>query len=315
MGLCSHELRVEVRKAVAADVIRLVLVDPSGADLPRWTPGAHIDLAHDGVVRQYSLCGDPASLASYEVAVLKSATSRGGSVALHRTIRVGSLVAVSGPRNNFTLEDADSYLFLAGGIGITPLLPMLRRVEARPASWRLVYGGRTREHMAFVDDLVEAYGPKVDVVAQDERGLPDLAAEIASVPDGALVYACGPEGMLRACEGAASDAGRRRQLRLERFGRREDVEDEATPFEVELASSGTVLDVPLDRCLLDVLLEAGVDLDYSCREGTCGTCETSVLAGEVDHRDAVLTDDEREAGDVMFVCVSRARTPRLVLDL
>ena len=299
-------LSVAARHHVAEGVVALELRDPAGGELPPWEPGAHIDLLlRPDLVRQYSLCGDPADRTTWRVAVLREPDGRGGSAFVHDEL--GASVQVRGPRNHFALEPAARYVFVAGGIGITPILPMVRAADAAGAEWRLVYGGRTAASMAFTGELPDG---AVELRPQDEHGLLDLDAILSDVDGTTLVYCCGPGPLLDAAL-ARCPADR---LRVERFTAVEQTGPTAS-FEVELAQSGRTLTVPEDRSVLDVLEEAGVDILSSCREGTCGTCETGVLAGEVDHRDALLTDAERAAHDTMFVCVSRAACPRLVLEL
>jgi ferredoxin-NADP reductase len=216
---------------------------------------------------------------------------------------------VAGPRNNFPLAAADGYLFIAGGIGITPILPML---AAARAPWRLVYGGRTRDSMTFLDELAR-YGDRVTVWPQDQHGLLDLDTLLGAARPGTAVYCCGPEPLLRAVEERCPPE----TLHVERFC----PSTPATPpgdaaFQVELTSSGEVIDVPAGVSVLAAVRAAGIDVLSSCAEGTCGTCETGVLDGVPDHRDSILTPAERESTtDFMMICVSRARTPRLVLDL
>jgi ferredoxin-NADP reductase len=297
------------RRPVADGVVLLSLRRPDGGQLPPWEPGAHIDVVLDDLVRQYSLCSDPADRTTWQIAVQREEDGRGGSRRVH-ALATGAAVRVGGPRNHFPLVLAPRYLFVAGGIGITPILPMVRVVAAQGTSWRLVYGGRARRTMAFHDELA-GHGEHVDLCPQDERGLPDLAALFADpeiADEGTAVYCCGPEPLLAAVESYRSGPS----LHVERFAPLQ-VEG-AGAFEVELANSGRTLPVPADRSVLDVLEEAGVPVLWSCREGTCGTCETGVLEGVPEHHDTVLTDDERRVGDVMMVCVSRG-TGRLVLDL
>jgi ferredoxin-NADP reductase len=298
------ELVVAGKEKVADDVVRLTLRSPDGGSLPPWEPGAHLDLVLPGFVRQYSLCGDPSDASAYQVAVLREPDGRGGSAYLH-SLHVGDRVEVAGPRNHFPLVAAERYLFIAGGIGITPILPMLDR--AGP-DWQLVYGGRTRSSMAFTAEL-SVHGDRVSFRPQDEHGLLDLPALLAAAKPGTAVYCCGPEPLLAAVE-ALGPA----DLHVERFTALPD-DGPRTAFEVELAGSGRVLPVPADRSILEVVEEAGVQVLSSCREGTCGTCETGVLGGEPDHRDSVLTAEERAENEVMMLCVSRACSPRLVLDL
>ena len=310
----SPDLELDVvlaaKERVADDVVRLTLRAPDGGALPAWEPGAHLDLVlGPDLVRQYSLCGDPADRSVLQVAVLREPDGRGGSAHVHERLTDGETLRVRGPRNHFALEPAPRYLFVAGGIGITPLVPMIAAAEAAGARWRLLYGGRTRASMAFAAELEDRYGDRVELVPQDERGLLDLDAALAAEP-GAAVYCCGPEPLLAAMEERCAPG----TLHVERFTAKPD-SGAKTAFEVELAQSGRTLAVPPDRSVLEVVEESGVPVLSSCREGTCGTCETGVLAGVPDHRDAVLTPAEQEAGDVMMICVSRCAGPRLVLDL
>jgi ferredoxin-NADP reductase len=309
-------LEVACRDTAAGGVIVLGLRHPAGAELPAWQPGAHIDLLlRPGLARQYSLCGDPADRRTWRIGVLRETAGRGGSQYVHDKLGLGSVVRVRGPRNHFRFLPAARYLFIAGGIGITPLLPMLADADAAGASWTLVYGGRTRSSMAFAGDLLARYGNRVLLRPQDETGLLDLDGLLGQPRPDTLVYCCGPEPLLAAAE-ARCRGWPEGVLHVERFApRAEDPGLERTAFEVELARSGLTLGVPADASILKVLEAAGVPVLSSCTEGTCGTCETGVLAGTPDHRDSVLTTAERETAGVMMVCVSRSLTPRLVLDL
>ncbi|MEU6919239.1 PDR/VanB family oxidoreductase [Streptomyces olindensis] len=300
------------RLLTAADgVLALTLRHPLGEPLPAWEPGAHVDvLLGPGLERQYSLCGDPADRTAWRIAVLREPDGRGGSAHVHEQVREGDKIRVRGPRNNFRLEPARRYRFVAGGIGITPILPMLAAAEAAGAEWTLLYGGRTRRSMAFGEELLR-YGDRVRVAPEDETGLLDLPSVLDDVPEDTLVYCCGPGPLLDAVE-ARCPSG---VLRVERFRPKEQETGGDTEFEVELARSGRTLTVAPDVSVLDAVRAAGVEVLYSCTEGTCGTCETDVLDGEPDHRDSVLTDDERAAGETMLICVSRCRGKRLVLDL
>ncbi|MFI6935321.1 PDR/VanB family oxidoreductase [Streptomyces sp. NPDC050287] len=310
-------LHVDARIHAADSVVSLVLRRPDGGPLPGWAPGAHIDVLLDnGLIRQYSLCGNPADRAAWQIGVLREPESRGGSAYVHDEVREGSAVRVRGPRNNFPLRPAEHHLFIAGGVGITPILAMVEAAEASGADWRLLYGGRTRASMAFLDRLAP-YGDRVLIRPQDEYGLLDLAAFLGTPRADTLVHACGPEPLLRAAQErcAGWPAG---TLGIERFAPVRPAVAEQAPaasFEVVLARSGRTLTVPPDRSVLEVAEEAGVPVLFSCREGTCGTCETDVLEGTPDHRDSLLDEDERAAGETMLICVSRSCGPRLVLDL
>jgi len=309
-------LQVHRRRTGAEGIVVLDLRDPSGADLPAWSPGAHVDLKlPGGLTRQYSLCGDPADRTSWRIGVLREAEGRGGSAHVHEALHEGEEVAVRGPRNHFELVPAPRYRFIAGGIGITPILAMITAAEQTGADWELHYGGRSRRSMAFLESLEEIPGNRVTLHPQDEVGLIDLQRILGTAPADTLVYCCGPEPLLNAVEQrcAAWPTG---TLHMERFAPK----DVGAPvltgaFEVELAQSGMMLTVPPENSILEVVEEAGVVVLSSCREGTCGTCETPVLEGQVDHRDSLLTPAEQAANNTMFICVSRAACPRLVLDL
>ncbi|WP_406065317.1 PDR/VanB family oxidoreductase [Streptomyces sp. NBC_01077] len=295
----------------AEGVLSVELTHPDGKPLPAWTPGAHIDVHVGGRIRQYSLCGDPHDQGAYRIGVLDEPSSRGGSRFVHTALRPGQSVTVSAPRNHFALEDAPSYVLVAGGIGITPLLAMAREAARRGAEWRMVYGGRSRASMAFTTELALLDGD-VTLVPQDELGHIDLDTELTRLPDGALVYVCGPEPLLAAVEARCPEG----RLRLERFTaptveRAGDDEE----FEVECRTSGLTLRVDANTSILDAAENAGIGVDSSCREGICGSCETGVLDGTPDHRDFLLSEAEQTAGATMMICVSRCASGRLVLDL
>lgn len=315
----AHELETRVRlidKTAEADgIVSLRFEDVTGVDLPQWRPGAHVDVVVSDVAeRQYSLCGDPADRSGYRIGVLRDEGGRGSSLYLHDRLRVGDELVLRGPRNNFQFAAASRYRFVAGGIGITPILVMVRAAEAAGAEWSLLYGGRRRSSMAFLDEL-EPFAGRVEVRPEDEYGLLDLAGFLGQPAAGTLVYCCGPEPLLQAVESLAAKWPPK-TLRLERFSPKALTGPQrAETFEVELAKSGIILTIPPDQSILEVVREARVPVLSSCTEGTCGTCEQSVLDGTPDHRDSVLDDDEREEGDCMMICVSRSLTPRLVLDL
>ncbi|MFE6359312.1 PDR/VanB family oxidoreductase [Streptomyces sp. NPDC057806] len=305
------ELVVVRRELLAEGVLRLTFAHPLGRPLPAWEPGAHVDLLlGPGMERQYSLCGDPADRAAWRIAVLREPDGRGGSAFVHGRLRPGDTVRVRGPRQNFALRPAARYRFVAGGIGITPILPMLAAADAAGAEWTLLYGGRTRASMAFTEEL-RRYGDRVTLAPQDETGLLDLGGALDDLPDGTLVYCCGPGPLLDAAQ-ERCPAG---VLHVERFRPQEQRAAEDAGFDVVLARSGRTVTVPPGVSVLDSVRAAGVEVLYSCAEGTCGTCETDVVEGTPDHRDSVLSDAERAAGETMLICVSRCRGKRLVLDL
>jgi ferredoxin-NADP reductase len=318
-GVVPHELETRVRVVAkttrAQGVVSLELAALDGADLPSWEPGAHVDLVIDGVAtRQYSLCGDPSRLGSYRLGVLLDADGKGSSRYIHEALRPGDEVTVRGPRNNFPLVPSEHYIFIAGGIGITPILPMVFAAQELGADWRLVYGGRGRISMAFVEDLLKL-GNRVQVKPQDEVGLLDLAGLLSVAADNTLVYCCGPEPLLAAVEQMCA-AWPAHSLHVERFNVRPLPEPTRNDsFEVVLERSGKTVTVPPDKSILEVVRAAGVAVLSSCEEGTCGTCETVLLEGEADHRDSLLDVDERAENSCMFICVSRSLSDRLVLDL
>ncbi|PWJ53994.1 Ferredoxin-NADP reductase [Quadrisphaera granulorum] len=327
----ERDLVVAARTVVADGVVALDLVAHNGRDLPAWAPGAHVDLVlADGrapgterVERQYSLCGDLADRSTWRVAVLREDGGRGGSVRVHHEVREGQRLRVRGPRNHFTCQllPGAAYRFLAGGIGITAVLPMARAATAAGVDWTLDYAGRSISTMAFADDalaLDDGTG-RVRLHPADQGARLDVAALVKGAVDhGAGVYACGPARLLTALEEAFTAEGRPESLHVERFEAVEYGEPVwAEPFEVELATTGDVVVVSPGQSVLEAIEEqspAAVVLS-SCRRGTCGMCEVPVLEGEIEHRDSVLTPVEREESAVMMACVSRAAGPRIVLDV
>jgi tetrachlorobenzoquinone reductase len=314
----TMRLRVERIERAADKVLFLTLVDPDGATLPRWDAGAHLELHLPSTLRrQYSLCGDPADRHSYTVAVLRVDDGRGGSIEIHDTGLVGRTLEVRGPINNFRLVDANSYLLLAGGIGITPIMAMARELHRRGAAWRMMYGARSAAAMVFTAELSDL-PENASLMTDDVEGIPDFASLIATQPAGTAVYCCGPEPMLRAVEQICA-ATSSVTLHIERFS----PSGKFSPppaggeaaFEIELRRRGIILHVGPDDNALDVVREVVRNHPYSCHEGMCGSCEVSVLSGKIDHRDDVLSDEERAANDVMMLCVSRALSDRLVIDL
>lgn len=316
-----RELVVAAKHQEAEDVVSLRLAAPEGASdggiLPPWQPGAHIELRlPSGRKRQYSLCGDPADRYRYRIAVRRIADGGGGSAEVHDTLGEGMRVAITGrPRNAFPFAAEASILLIAGGIGITPILPMAREAARRGLDWRLVHTGRSRGSMPFAAELAElaaAAPDRVSIRPDDESGVPEAADLLSSIPAAGAVYCCGPapmiDGVRRAFGGSRASA-----LHFERFAPAPITD--GRPFELQLGDTGRVLPVPYDRSALDVLHEALPDLPFSCRQGFCGTCRVRVAQGQVDHRDRRLTATER-AVSAMLPCVSRApEGERLVLDV
>jgi ferredoxin-NADP reductase len=311
------DLQVLRREDVGEGVVAVTLADPDGADLPEWSPGAHIDLMMTAsLVRQYSLCGSTANRAEWRVGVLLDPNSRGGSQFVHDKLHEGETVRVRGPRNHFPLVSSPRYQFIAGGIGITPLLPMIEAAQARGSDWQLLYGGRQRASMAFVDE-VKSHGDRVTVWPRDAKGKRmDLDSMLSTPQEDTLVYCCGPEGLLDAAEEQCR-SWPEGSLHIERFAAKavEPADDALDSFDVECQRSGVTLTVSKGRSIYEVVEEAGLDVLGSCMEGVCGTCECEVIEGEPDHRDSVLSAAERKRGDVLMICVSRSRSARLVLDI
>jgi len=301
----------------AQGVISLELRALDGAVLPAWAPGAHIDLLlPSGLVRQYSLCGDPQQRRSLRIAVLLEANGRGGSREVHGALRLGQQLAIRGPRNAFPMQAGEAYLFVAGGIGVTPIMAMAQAAQRVGADWQMLYGGRSRHSMAFIDELQAMGAGRVEVVPMDEVGLLDLDAVVAAARAGRQVYSCGPAALLDALTARFAEAGLLERLHLERFTPVQvPVEQGGEALTVILARSGTQLQVPPGCTIMAALRAAGHEVASSCEQGVCGMCETRVLDGVPDHRDMLLSESERARGNVMMLCVSRALTPTLTLDL
>jgi ferredoxin-NADP reductase len=308
-------MRITGRQPVAEDVVTLDLAPVDGAALPAWEAGAHIDLeVADGTERQYSLV-TTTDAGHWRVAVLREPSGRGGSLAVHEVLRVGDEVMVGGPRNHFGFDPGRPAVFVAGGIGITPIRAMIATAEAAGTPWELHYAGRSRTRMPFAEELSAAHPDRVALAVADEGRRLDVDALLAE-PRDAVVYCCGPRRLMDAVESAAAHwpTG---SVRVERFEPAADADAPGEAFEVELTVTGVTVTVPADRTVLEVAEEAGAFVLSSCREGTCGTCETPVLEGAVEHRDTVLSPAEQADDRTMMVCVSRARRgcPRLVLEL
>jgi ferredoxin-NADP reductase len=316
----EHEvlLRVASRREVAERVIELTLQPlDNQTPLPAWQPGAHIDLMlAGGLVRQYSLCGDPSDTTSWRIAVLHEPDGRGGSAFVHQRLRCDETVRARGPRNHFPLRGGSRLLFIAGGIGITPILPMVRAADAAGWDWTLHYGGRSRNSMAYLNETEARHPERVCTYSEADDGMIDIATLLGPARTDTLVYCCGPEGLLAAVESRCSSwpTG---SLHVERFAAAVPsiTAENDTAFEVEFAESGVTAVVDPGRSIVEVAEDHGIAVISSCEEGICGTCETKVLGGQPDHRDSVLTDHEKAAGDTMMICVSRCHSARLRLNL
>jgi ferredoxin-NADP reductase len=287
-----------------------------GCALPPWAPGAHLDLRlPSGLARQYSLCGDPNDRHHYDIAVRLEVAGRGGSAEIHNTPLIGRELMVSEVRNHFSLDVADEYLLVAGGIGVTPLVPMARVLAARGAAWSAVYCGRGVTTMPFRRELAAIGGERVRFVDTAREPRPDLKELVGRLGPGAVVYCCGPNSLLDSVTEVCDAAGIR--CETEHFGAATAQPHAAASDEVELElrRSGLSMMVLPDTSLLRAIREAGVEIESDCEEGYCGTCETAVLDGVPDHRDVVLSKAERAAGRTLMPCVSRACGRKLVLDL
>lgn len=308
----AFEVRVRAVRLEADLVVSLELDSAAGEPLPAWTSGAHVDVVlPSGQIRQYSLCGNTVDPRSYRIAVLRQEAGRGGSAEVHDDLRVGQILELRGPRNNFPLGSGNRHLFIAGGIGITPLLAHARAAHARGDTWSLIYGARSKSSMAFVEELTGLGSGTVELVPQDTHGFIDLDRIMRNLEADCEVYCCGPAGLLDAITQKVPSP----RLHIERFTASQQRPTTDDDFEVEFARSGVTVKVGPDQSVLDAAIDTGLKPLWSCREGLCGTCLTGVVEGEPEHLDDVLDDDERAANDQMLICVSRARSPRLVLDM
>ncbi len=317
-------LRVVARQTVAHDenVVALTLAAADEKPLPPWYPGAHIDLhLPSGRLRQYSLCGDPEQPDTYRIAVRRIPDGGGGSVEVHDVLDVGATATTHGPRNAFPLtvpghgSPTRRFRFIAGGIGITPILPMLTLAQRLGVEWSMVYAGRTRDSLPFLDEIAEVGTDRVRIRTDDVDGLPTAHDLLGDCLDGTAVYACGPAPMLTSIRSEL--AGRAEvELHFERFAAPPVVD--GREFSVTIASTGQQIRVAADETLLAALKRSDVDAPYSCQQGFCGTCRTRVLnvvGGAVDHRDTLLTAPEH-AEQTMLICISRAAEgSSLTLDL
>jgi len=314
-------LRVRARKHEAESICSFELERVDAQELPPFSAGAHIDVhVAPGLVRQYSLCGDPSERSFWRIGVLLEPASRGGSSGMHATVTAGTVLRVSPPKNLFELvDDAAHSVLIAGGIGVTPILAMAWQLQRQGRSFELHYCARSPERMAFREEMrTSAFADRTRTYFNDAALAPfDAVAALRAAPPGAHLYVCGPTGFMEHVLTSARSAGwSEERLHREHFAAAE-VMDQAgdLPFRLHLHRTGTTLDVPAEVSALQVLLEHGVDVNYSCEAGICGSCMTGVLEGTPDHRDTCLMDTERAANKVFTPCCSRSKTPTLVLDL
>jgi ferredoxin-NADP reductase len=297
------------REMATQDVVTLTLADAQGGLLPPWKPGAHIDIRlPSGRRRQYSLCGPPGRRTDYRIAVRRIADGGGGSPEMHDSFEVGDTCEFEGPRNAFYLVTHErEVLFVIGGIGVTPILPMIQVAQQHGINWRAIYAGRSRQDMPLLDEVLVVAPDRVTVWADDEHGRFATAAELlADAGPETAVYVCGPSAMLELVR-TARDEHAGAALHYERFSPPPVVD--GIPFELELVRSQRVLTVPANRSALEVMRDEDPTTAYSCQQGFCGTCKVKTLAGRVDRRGRVA-----EGADEMLVCVSRARSGRVVID-
>jgi len=301
-------------------IVSLKLVDPLGHSLPEFTAGAHIDVhLPQGLIRQYSLCGDPRDRESYRLAVLKDPASRGGSVAVHEFLQEGSSVVISQPKNHFKLAaDAAHSVLVGGGIGITPMVSMAWELHASGRSFELHYCCRSRDKAGLLGVIENApWSDHVHLYFDDDGEKLALSDVLDGAPSGRHIYVCGPSGFMSWVMDEARGAGLSpAEIHKEFFAAPTSVSDtEDVGFELVASRSGKSVRVASDQSVLDALRAIGIKVEVSCEEGVCGTCLCNVLEGIPDHRDAYLTDDEKAANDQMLVCCSRSKSERLVLDV
>lgn len=305
-----HTIRLEAQGIISVEF------RPVSGDLPAFEAGSHIDLhLANGLVRSYSLLNSPDDRNRYVVGVLNDKNSRGGSRFVHEQLRVGTTIQIAPPRNNFVLDEvADKSVLVAGGIGVTPIYCMFNRLRGLGKDVKVFYAARSRTEAAFSEELL-GHQAHVTTHFDNEKGAPpDLRAFLSQHGPETHYYCCGPLPMIAAFEAACADLGYE-NVHVERFAAGDVEAAQDSAYRVELSRSSKSFDIPAGKSLLDTLLDAGVDVDYSCREGVCGACETSVLEGEPDHRDSVLTEKERASNKTMMICVSGCKGKRLVLDL
>lgn len=306
------DVTVVARRLLTPEIAEFTLAADDGRVLPSFTPGAHITVeTPSGAMRRYSLINDGAAPREYVIALKREPASRGGSVSMHDEATVDATLTIEPPENEFALVDAERYLLIAGGIGITPILSMARHLTAQGKAFELVYCTRTADETAFLDEVAAFPNATVHHDGGDEDGFYDFWDHFAE-PGREHVYCCGPAPLMEEIK-AVSGHWPEGQVHFEDFNPVSVVRDSDTPFKVTIAGSGRTVEVPADRTILETLRDAGEATVSSCESGTCGTCKCRLVEGDVDHRDLVLMDEER--GDYIMICVSRAKAGDLVVDL
>jgi ferredoxin-NADP reductase len=310
----SIEVRIADIREAARDTKVYEFRRADGKPLPAATPGAHVDIKlPNGLVRQYSLLTSEANPESYTIAVKRDPAGRGGSGYIHTELRVGQTLKIKPPRNNFPLADAEHVVLIAGGIGITPIYCMVQQLVTQERSWKLYYSSRSRADMAFLDALSKHEPVQLHFDDESDGKFLDIAKIVAEAPKNSHLYCCGPMPMLKAFETATADWPRA-QIHVEYFAPKQEPA-KAGGFVVELAKSKQEFVIPPGKTILEVLLDAGIYVDHSCELGICGLCETPLLSGTPEHRDAFLTDEQKAANNTVMVCCAGAKSDRLVLDL
>lgn len=306
-------------KDQALNIKTYELVSPDGASLPPFTPGAHIDFfLPNKLIRQYSLSNSAEEKNRYVVGIQKEEQGRGGSRLIHDQFKVGDEIEISSPRNHFQLDEtAQRYKLIAGGIGITPIMSMARRLKAIGKPFQLYYACRNEQRAAFIEELKSTELSKHVVLSYDDVHGPLNTLALFGRPEpNVQIYCCGPSGLMDAVKSATS-SWPEGSVRFEHFSTSEDTgpQEDDDSFEVIIQSTGRVFKIPADKSILSVLEENGIFIEHACCEGICGTCETGLIDGEADHRDMILTEAEKQENKQIMICCSRAKTSPLTLDL
>lgn len=310
----SIRMRVDARRLLTPSIMEFALVPAGEAELPSYGPGAHVTVkTPSGAMRRYSLVGPGEGPDRYIIAVKREPESRGGSQSMHEQAVEGTELDVEPPENDFPLKSAPKYLLIAGGIGVTPIYAMAQSLAAADKEFRIIYCARTPEEAAYLDDMREAFGERLHL--HHDEGDPERVYDFwdhFEEPQNMHVYCCGPKPLMEEIE-AVSGHWPEGRVNFEDFKPVEVIRPDDQAFDVELARSGKTVAVPADRSILEAIRDSGVRTVSSCESGTCGTCKTRLIAGDVDHRDMVLMDEERD--DHIMICVSRAKSGGLVLDM